>query len=159
MKCNIARRTIVIFSLAMLYLSLAATVQAQECSVAGAAGKWGFSTSGTVVGIGPRASLGILTLDGHGNVVNGKETASLNGTVAGETFSGTYSVNPDCTGKLTVDVFDSSGTTKLFTATLDVVYDDNMQGLRAIFTSLVLPDNTALKTVINVDARRTFKAD
>ncbi len=125
------------------------------CSNLTVAGKWGFTTSGTVVGIGPRASLGIFTLDAAGNLLNGKATASLNGVVTDETFSGTYTVNPDCTGKLAIDIFNLSGN-KILTATLDLVFDDNVQETRAIFTSAVLPNGTPLATVITVDARRLF---
>lgn len=105
MKRNIARRTLVILSLATLYLSLAATAQALSpaCSLALTAGKWGFTTNGTVVGIGPRASTGILTLDA-----------------------------------------------------LDLVFDDNVRELRAIFTSVVLPNGTPLATVITVEAKKMF---
>jgi len=46
--------------------------------------------------------VGILTLDAAGNLLGGKATANLNGSVTHETFSGTYSVNPDCTGKSTI---------------------------------------------------------
>ena len=87
---------------AAVALSAAPTAQAGQCSLAVVAGKWGFTTSGTVVGIGPRASVGILTLDAAGNLLGGKATANLNGSVTHETFSGTYSVNPDCTGKSTI---------------------------------------------------------
>jgi hypothetical protein len=157
MERNMARRTLVILSLATLYLSLAATAQAQSpaCSLALTAGKWGFTTNGTVVGIGPRASMGILTLDAAGNALNGKATASLNGVVTDETFSGTYTVNPDCTGKLAIDIFNLSGN-KVLTATLDLVFDDNVRELRAIFTSVVLPNGTPLATVITVEAKKMF---
>ena len=157
MKSNIARRTVVILSMATLYLSLAATAQAQgpSCSLALTAGRWAFSTSGTVVGIGPRSSMGIFTLDAAGNVLNGKGTASLNGAITDELFSGTYTVNPDCTGKFAANVFDSQGN-KIFTATLDLVFDDNVRHLRLLYTSAVLPNGTALGVVINVDAKRVF---
>src|SRR5258708_33714748 len=94
---------------AAVALSAAPTAQAGQWSLAVVAGKWGFTKSGTVVGIGPRASVGILTLDAAGNLLGGKATANLNGSVTHETFSGTYSVNPDCTGKSTIDVLDLSG--------------------------------------------------
>lgn len=139
-------------------LSAVPSVHAQQCSLAGVAGKWGFTTSGTVVGVGPRASLGILTLDGAGNLLNGKATASLNGSVTDETFSGTYTVNPDCTGKFAIDIFNLSGD-KILTATLDLVFDDNVQEVRAIFTSIALPNGTPLASVITVEGKRTFPND
>lgn len=140
---------------AMVALGAAPSARAQQCSSAGVAGKWGFTTSGTVVGIGPRASVGIFTLDAAGNLLKGKGTSTLNGVVTDETFSGTYTVNPDCTGKLTADIFDLSGN-KILTGTLDLVFDNNVRELRAIFTSAALPNGTPLATVITVDAKRTF---
>jgi hypothetical protein len=158
MKRNISVATLTMILLNMLYLGLAPTARAQDergCSNASVAGKWGFTTNGTVVGIGPRDSLGIFTLDKAGNLLNGKATSSLNGSVTDETFSGTYSVNPDCTGKLTIQIFDLSGN-KILAATLDLVFDSDVRELRAIFTSAVLPNGTPLGTVITVQAKRLF---
>jgi hypothetical protein len=156
------KRTIVRTALATILgatlLSLMPGARAQDergCSNATVAGKWGFTTNGTVVGIGPRDSLGVFTLDGAGNLVNGKATASLNGSVTDETFTGTYSVNPDCTGKLAIAISDLSGN-KILSATLDLVFDNNVRELRALFTSAVLPNNTPLTTVITVNAKRLF---
>jgi hypothetical protein len=157
MKSTMTRATLPILFLAALYLNITPAARAQDesggCSNATVAGKWGFTTNGTVVGIGPRASLGIFTLDGAGNLRNGKATSSLNGSVTDETFSGTYSVNPDCTGKLAIEIFDLSGN-KILSATLDLVFDNNVRELRALFTSAVLPNGVALGTVITVDSKR-----
>lgn len=161
MKGNITRTTLLILFVVTLCLSLAPAGQAQDngaCSSASVKGKWGFTTSGTVVGIGPRASLGIFSLDGAGNLVNGKATASLNGSVTDETFSGTYTVSANCTGKLAIQISDPLGN-KILTATLDLVFDDNVKHLRALFTSAVLPNNTALSTVITADGNRLFREE
>lgn len=156
------KRTIALTTLATIlgatFLSLVPGVRAQDeggCSNASVSGKWEFTTNGTVVGIGPRDSLGIFTLDGTGKLVNGKATASLNGNITDETFSGTYSMNPDCTGKFATEIFDLSGN-KLLTATLNIVFDDNVRELRAMYTSAVLPNGTALGTVITAHAKRLF---
>ncbi len=158
MKLSRVCKTLGTISLAALFVLLVPAARAQDegaCSNASVAGKWGFTTNGTVVGIGPRDSLGIFTLDGAGNLLNGKATASLNGSVTEETFSGTYTVNPDCTGRLAIQIFDLSGN-KILTATLDLVFDNNVRELRAIFTSAVLPNGTPLGTVITVNAKRLF---
>ena len=158
MKRDISQKTLAMIFLTMLDVGLAPVASAQDgggCSSATVVGKWGFTTNGTVVGIGPRDSLGIFTLDGAGNLVNGKATASLNGSVTEETFSGTYSVNPDCTGKLSIQIFDLSGN-KILSATLNLIFDDNIRELRAIFTSAALPNGTPLGTVITVQAKRLF---
>ena len=156
MKRTIAPTTLVIVLVATLVLSMAATAQAESsaCSLARAAGTYGFTDNGTVVGVGPRIAVGIFTLDAAGNVKNGKATSSLNGTVTAETFSGTYTVNSDCTGTFNnVQLRDLSGNL-LLTITADLTWDDNMRELRAIFTSATLPDGTSLLTVISADGRK-----
>jgi hypothetical protein len=159
---TLMKRAILRITMAILFggtlLSLVPTMRAQDeggCSNASVAGRWGFTTNGTVVGIGPRSSLGIFTLDRAGNLVKGKATASLNGSVTDETFAGTFTVNPDCTGKLTITISDLAGN-KILVATLDLVFDDHVRQMRGIFTSAVLPNGTPLGTVITVDAKRTF---
>lgn len=153
MKRNIAPTSVLIL-LATFGLSIAATAQTRnaECSFARAAGTYGFNTSGTVIGVGPRVSAGIITFDADGNVT-GKATSSLNGTVAGETFSGTYTLSSDCRTTLTAEIRDLSGNL-LLTVTEDGVWDDNMRDIRGIFTSAALPDGTPLLTVISVEGRK-----
>lgn len=136
--------------------TLRTTAEAEDaaCSLALAAGKYAFSDSGTVVAIGattvnyPRAADALLTLDAAGNI-SGKVTASLNGLVTHSTFSGTYTVNPDCTGTVT---FSESGN-PIITATADLFWDDNMRESRFIFTSAAA-GGTPLETVINGTARK-----
>jgi hypothetical protein len=122
------------------------------CLFTTAAGKYGLSDSGTVIGIGPRVALALLTLDAAG-IVKGKVLASLNGNVTHSTLTGTYTVNSDCTGALSFSEYDLSGNLA-FTGTVDLVWDDNMQELRFIFTSAKLPDGTPIGTVIGGDARK-----
>ena len=161
MKRNISLTVLAMIFLTMLCVGLAPEARAQDergCSNASVAGKWGFTTNGTVVGIGPRASLGIFTLDAAGNLLNGKATASLNGSVTSEAFSGTYTVNPDCTCKFAIQIFDLSGN-KIVTATLDLVFDNNVRELRVLYTSAVLPNGTPLRTVITANGKRIFSGE
>lgn len=90
--------------------------------------------------------------DSAGNVSNGAVTSSLNGTITNETASGTYTVNPDCTGTFNLTVYASGA--ELFTVTASSVFDSRMQHLRGIFTSIVEPNGTALAIVIAVDANK-----
>lgn len=154
MKRNIVRRMLANLAFVVLITTLLPTAYGQNCSLARAAGKYSFNDSGAVVGIGPRVATGIFTLDAAGNLVNGKATSSLDGTIAEEAFSGPYTVNSDCTGTFALDVFDPSSGKLLFTATLNLAWDDNMRELRFIFTSVALPDGTPLTPVINGDARK-----
>lgn len=153
MNRNVASTALVTVFAATLVLSVTATAQA-ACSLARAAGTYGFSDSGTIVGVGPRVAAGIFTLDTAGNLLNGKATSSLNGTIAEETFSGTYTVNSDCTGTFNnIELRDLSGNL-LLTITANLAWDDNMKQLRAIFTSAKLPDATSLLIVISAEAKK-----
>ena len=154
MKYSIARAQLVTTLTVGLMLSLAPSVHAEdnECSLARAAGKWSFTDNGTLIGIGLRVAVGTLTLDSAGKVSNGTVTSNLNGTITSETASGTYTVNPDCTGTFNLTVY-SSGV-ELFTVTASSAFDNRMQHLRGIFTSLVDPNGTAFASVIAFDANK-----
>jgi hypothetical protein len=157
MKHKIARTAFVVIFAAAVVASMAVPAQADDhhhqCSLAGAAGNWGFTDNGTVLGVGPRTAVGILTLDAAGNVLNGKATSSLNGSIADETFSGNYTVNSDCTGTLAVTIF--VGGVPAYDVTLYIAFDDDMRALRGLFTSVVVePSGTMLSTVIALDGRR-----
>lgn len=154
MKRKIARIGLASIFAVGLIASMAAPAHAggPPCSLARAAGNWAFTDNGTVVGIGPRTAVGTLTLDAAGNLSNGAATSSLNGSIANETFSGTYTVNPDCSGTASVDIFASG--IELFTVTFNLAFDHNMQHMRGIFTSVVEPNGTSLSTVIALDANK-----
>jgi hypothetical protein len=96
--------------------------------------------------------MGVLAVDGNGNLLNGVAASSLNGIIASETFSGTYTVNLDCSG--TVDVKIYSGGTELFEVTGFTAFDDDMKEMRGVFTSIVTPDGTSLPSVISLQARK-----
>lgn len=85
-------------------------------------------------------------------MVRGSGTVYLRSclTVIPEVFSGTYPVNPDCTGELVLKIFDASGN-KLFTATIAIYFDDSGKEPRGIYTSSKC---TALLTEIVVEGRK-----
>ena len=154
MKLRTLKATLAMASLGLLCVGFVTAAQAQGCSASQVAGKWAFWTNGTVNGLGPRVSAGIFTLDTSGGVLHGKATSSLTGVgVASELFSGTYSVNPDCSGELTVDITDTSGN-KLFTVSAATYFDAGGQEMRAIFTSIVAPNGAALTSEIVLEARK-----
>jgi hypothetical protein len=153
MKYNIAGTGLEMVVAIALIAGLAVSAHAEgPCSMARAAGNWSFNDNGTVVGIGPRIAVGTLTLDDAGNVLNGQGTSSLNGATADETFSGTYTVSPNCNGTINVTIY-SSGV-ELFTVKLNAAFDRNMRHMRALFTSVVEPNGTSLPTVIGLDASK-----
>ena len=138
---------------AVTAISAAHASDARNCSTVSVAGKFGFTTTGTIPALGPVAATGVFAQDHAGNIT-GAQTRSLNGDIAEETITGSAIVNPDCTGTDTIQVFQSGVLVR--TTTLHVVYDDDRGEARAIFTSLVLPDGTTLPSIITIEARRVF---
>ena len=126
------------------------------CSTASIAGRFGFTTTGSIPAVGQVAATGIFTQDAWGNIT-GTQTRSLNGGVADETFTGTATVNSDCTGTDSIQVFQDGSLVR--TTTLHVVYDDNGREARAIFTSLVLPNGVSLPSIITIEARKLFSRE
>jgi hypothetical protein len=155
-KPSIRSKRLVSLLITLFALSAASAARASDarsCSTASIAGKFGFTTTGSIPAIGPVAATGLFTQDASGNIT-GTQTRSLNGDIADETFTGTATVNPDCTGTDTIQVFESGVLVR--TTTLHVVYDDDGREARAVFTSLVLPDGTSLPSIITIEARRLF---
>ncbi len=158
MKLNLARTTVGIILIAIL-ASLAPAAHAASCSLTGTAGKYGFTLTGVVIlGTGPVpiAAVGRASLDAAGNV-SGTESRSVGGGFADETFAGTYTVNPDCTGTATIDFFESGHLVR--TSVLSLVFDNNQREIRMVQKSLTLPNSVSLPVVITVEARRIFSED
>jgi hypothetical protein len=126
----VARATLAVVGLA-LFIALPA--RAAQCSLASVAGSYGYTTSGFIaIAPGtflPVAAAGRITFDGHGHV-NGIQTRAVAGSSLDETYSGTYSVNPNCTGSFTVLVEPDTRT-----STVDLVWTDNTNGVSAVFTT------------------------
>jgi len=68
-----------------------------NCSNATLQGSYGLHATGTIIGVGDFAAVGRFTFDGKGGLI-GKLFVRVNGNnFAPPEFTGTYSVNPDCT--------------------------------------------------------------
>ena len=143
MKFSIAAKAVTIAVVAALVLAVAplAAAQAKPCSVATLKGTFSDRDTGYVSGLGPFAGVNLYTFDGHGKIT-GIGTTSLNGLVVSGTVSGTYTVNPDCTGTFTGQ--DSQGQTH----GAYFVIDDGGNELQILVTD---PG-----TVITCVARRQF---
>jgi len=130
-----------------------------SCTQAGTAGKYGFTLTGFLItqsGPVPIAAVGRASVDAAGNVT-GTEARSVAGGYAEETLSGTISVNPDCTGSMTIRFYENGQLVR--TSVLSTVTDINGKELRMVQKSLTLPNGTALPVVITVEARRIFSED
>jgi hypothetical protein len=124
---------------------IAPAAQARSCSLQGVAGRYGYTTTGTIPTLGAVAGVGHVTLDASGNLT-GAQTVSFNGAIVPETLSGTYTVNADCTGTATINVY--HGGVLARTTNINLVYVHEQREFRAIF----LTPGTAL----TVNGRKTF---
>jgi hypothetical protein len=158
MKLDMTRTLFGFIFLATL-LGTPGAAHARSCSLTGTAGKYGFTLSGVVIlGAGPVpiAAVGRAALDAAGNV-SGTESRSVGGGFADETFTGTYTVNPDCTGTTTLNFYESGVLVR--TSILSIVFDDHEREIRMIQKSLQLPNGAFLPVVITVEARRISTED
>ena len=138
MKRAIAPTTLAVVFTTVFALGIVPRAQAgddNECSNATLQGSFGFTSAGTLLAIpppsaGPFAEIGRQTFDGTGDNTEGTATLSTNGTIGHVTFFGTYVVNPDCTGSMTLLVLPLGRT-----ITLDFVIDDDGEEVRALLTS------------------------
>ena len=147
MKRNMARTTLGLILFAAV-ASIAPAAQARSCSLQGVSGRYGYTTSGSIPTLGAVAAVGHISLDASGNLT-GAQTASFNGAIVPETLSGNYTVNADCTGTATVNVY--HGGVLARTTNLSVVFDNNERELRAIFLSA--------GTVLTVQGRKMFREE
>jgi hypothetical protein len=158
MKRNIARTTLLIAVAAFCLSSAPAVQAAQRCSLAKAAGTWGFTLTGTLLVPNPvpGGAVGRLTMDTAGNV-SGTEARNVGGSFANETITGSWTINSDCTGTLTANVYESGVLVRI--SVFAFVLVDNSSKIRAVQASLTLPDGTNIPSVITVDGNMLFPDD
>jgi surface antigen len=106
-------------SSAVLLLAVAVAVPraSATCSDASMSGVLGY-----IVG----SAVGQFTADGAGHITAGSQTVSNHGVIATQTFTGTYSVATNCTGKLTLN-FTGGGA-----ASANFVLDSDNKGAQII---------------------------
>jgi hypothetical protein len=132
-----------------LALGLAPTAKAdQACSNATLNGTFAYTNTGFITApptqAGPFAGVGTQTFDGKGATI-ATATVSQNGNIIPVTIKGVYTVNPDCTGTLTIQISPVGITSHAF-----FVIEDNGARLRAI--------NTDPGTVVTTIGRKQFPA-
>lgn len=131
-------------------VGVAQGVQAHECTASGIAGKYGYTSSGTIVtpAVGAFTAVGRITFTGVGTF-SCAQTTSIAGNFFDETVEGTYAVNPDSTGTLKVYVY--HGSTLARTSRVTMVWDNHQKEARGI----VLTAGTA----ITITGRKMFGND
>ena len=122
MKRSTFGKTFAIAAVTALGLGVAPTAKASDKGCTNASLKGTFSHIGTgfITAVGPFAGVGTDIFDGNGGIT-GTASLSMNGNIVSGTETGTYKVNPDCTGTYTLP-----GTTLFF------VIDDNGNEIKAV---------------------------
>jgi hypothetical protein len=140
MNTNILKTSIAAAGMLMMFAGLASaqepSAKVKECSLATLQGSFGYTSTGTLLDsyvpapyAGPFAEVGRQTFDGKGNT-NATATLSSNGNILQQaTIQGTYTVNADCTGSMTLYVVQFQSTVHA-----DFVIDRDGAEIRAIGT-------------------------
>lgn len=153
MKCNVLSRLAIVTAAVSMLAATSLQAQARQCSQASAAGNWAYTYNGTVFApdAAPIAAVGHYHQDAKGNVIGG-QTHTLAGQTEVEDITGTATVNSNCTGSATINVYLQG--TLLRTTTVDLAFDQDGNHVRMIFTSLTLSDGTVLPVVATLDGNR-----
>ena len=122
MKLSTIAKTLTVAAVTALALGMVPKAKAESkgCSNATLKGAFSHRATGFVTApaplAGPFAGVGADTFDGNGNMT-GTATVSINGNIVPLTETGTYKVNPDCTGTYTVALAGGGTTTTSFVIT------------------------------------------
>jgi hypothetical protein len=108
------------------------------CTAAAINGAFGFQGGGVTSSLAPIAFSGQAILDGV-SVVTGTETYTEDGTVSNEPLSGTYTVNSNCTGTITLTFTHSTSTINF------VIVDGDQSALEISTNSGNIVTTTAAK--------------
>jgi hypothetical protein len=153
MKRVVVQTNLLVISLVVVLASVAPAAHA-KCSTATVAGDWALTLTGTILlptGGVPAAAVARASADNNGNLT-GTEARNVGGGYADETLTGNWTVNPDCTGTLYVNIYESGQLVRISVVT--IVFDDNSKEARMVQKSLTLPDGTQLPVVITLEARK-----
>jgi hypothetical protein len=152
MKRSFFAKTFAIAAAAALALSLAPTAKADDkgCSNAILRGTFAYTSTGSIATppaiAGPFVEVGTQAFDGNGGTT-ASAMSSQNGNISPLTVTGTYKVNFDCTGTMTLQVTFPGFPT--FPVDVYFVVDDGGDEFQAIETDPGL--------VITRIGRRLFK--
>jgi hypothetical protein len=133
-----------------------ANPQANQCTAESGTGSYGFTLTGVLIastGPVPIAAVGRASVDVSGHVT-GTEARSVGGGFANETLSGTITVNPDCTGSMTLEFFENGALVR--TSVLSTVSVNKQRELQMMQSSLTLPNGVSVPVVVTVNAKKIF---
>ncbi len=132
MKRSTIAQSLTLAAITALALGLAPTAKAADkgCSNLSLKGGFAYTSTGFIVAapipalVGPGVEVGMQTFDGNGGVTFAFNS-SQNGNIGSGTATGTYTVNPDCTGTFTE-------VTPMFTSHYSFVIDGSGAEFQAV---------------------------
>lgn len=149
-----------VFAFALSTVALATPARAGLCSNAKSAGNYGLTLSGTLItpGVGPAPIAAVVRakLEADGTV-SGTEARNVGGEYADETFTGTFTVNSDCTGTTTLNFFDAGQLARI--SVLSFVFDEDSNEIRMLQKSLTLPNGATIPVILTAEGRRISRND
>jgi hypothetical protein len=134
MKRSTIAKTFTMAAVTALVLGISPAAKADDkgCSNETLRGTFAYTSNGYITAppafAGPFAETGTQSFDGLGGTT-AAVTSSQNGNILPLTITGTYKVNPDCTGTMTLQVSPIGVTVDVF-----FVIDDGGNGFQAIET-------------------------
>jgi len=93
-----------VFAILLLATTSVAAWSQERCSVGALKGSYIFAGRGFIEAVEPsiqRVHYGVITFDGAGKL-SGKQSSSRGGRIGREKLEGTYTLDADCTGTLTL---------------------------------------------------------
>lgn len=145
-----------------IVVALAGTARAQSpvCSNVTLGGAWGYTETGSVIAPSPTGGTVTVTAAAVGRYVftrtgtfEGDQHSSANGAVGQDQKLGIYTINPDCTGTLTLTVFRSGVSQRLSVWAFVIVDVEGRPEMQAIMTSMTMPNGVALAPIMTMIAR------
>jgi hypothetical protein len=128
--------------------------QQDRCTNASLNGSYAFKVDGTNVTnpylpLGPFAAVGKNTYDGRGHM-RGVITVSSNGSIIPATYTGTYTVNANCTGVKSATLSIGAVVDFFF------VIDDDLREIQMVVTQAGPPGSLADGLTVSGSARKLF---
>lgn len=149
------KRTLITLTILLLTANLSFAWNG-HCSTGMMAGNWAGTLTGTLLlPTGPVPVAGVVraTVDVNGNFT-GTEARSIGGGYADETLTGSWTVNPDCTGTDTLNAYESGQLVR--TSVLTIVFDDFAREVRMVQKSLTLPNGVQVPVVLTLEGKKQF---
>lgn len=150
-------RSMAIAALAALCFAVTPTSYAQAtCSMATVAGDWGATLTGTILfpaPVGPVPAAAVVRYHASAaGALTGIELRNVGGQFVKETLKGTGTVNANCVGTATVNIYQGGALAR--TVVLSLVYDELSTQVRMVQQSLRLPDGTEIPVVVTVEGKK-----